>query len=178
MDRRFCSVCLCIVCLLAGNGIAVAMAPEYRAGMHDALLTLYYEHPEYKLGGSRSYGTTDCSELIRQAMNLAGIPGTKKRVQAWSICKGLTAAYRNAPVLDWRDGDTEACDIVCQYFPDGLNRPYGINHIIAVVQWNGVWHVIHASSSKKRVVITPFASWIEQRMIENGYRRFTIGDVR
>jgi hypothetical protein len=75
----------------------------------------------------------------------------------------------NKPVANWERGDNEACDLICQKFPDS-------NHIVAVIDWNGIFHIIHSSGKEKGVVIVPFAPWVKQHMVPPGYIRLTIGD--
>ncbi len=147
--------------------------------MKAALLTKYYQHPTYVLGGT-AVDETDCSKLYGEAAFEAGIPGVNKRPTAYSICTGKDG-YPNKIVRNWATGDQEDCDFICQHWDKsegGLTRPDGINHIIAVIEFKGLWHIIHASSSAGTVVLRPFKNWVESHMIKNGYRRLTIGDPK
>ena len=148
--------------------------------MKHKLLAKYYQHPKYVLGGTQD-DETDCSKLIGEAASEAGIPGAKKRPTAYSICTGKDG-YPNKTVKNWAKGDQEDCDLICQHFDveseGGLVRPLGINHVVAVIEFKGLWHIIHASSSAKTVVLRPFKDWVETHMIKNGYRRLTNGDPK
>jgi hypothetical protein len=162
----------CIVC----SSNVDALSPEYEAAFQRGLQRIYDQHPRYKLGGNLEDGEIDCSELMRQAAILGRIPGiSKKRLQAWQIGRGY-GGFANLPVKAWARGDNKSGDLLLAHVKNGLERPDDVNHILAVVEWNGIRQVIHASSSQKKIVVIPFADWIDQSLIPGGYRRMTAGD--
>jgi hypothetical protein len=154
------------------------MSPEYQAAFQNGLRSIFDKHPRYKLGGNLEDGETDCAELMREAAKKGRLPGvSNKRLQAWQIYRGY-GGFANNPVKQWLRGDNDKGDLLFQHLKNGLERPDGVNHVLAVVEWNGIYYVIHASSSRNGVVMIPFAEWMEQGVagVKDGYRRMTIGD--
>ena len=162
-------------CILFSAVSSWALCPEYEAGIHAKLLTIYYRHPEYHLGGTLKDGKIDCSELVRQAAELVGVPRSKRKVRACDIFEG-SQPWGNVVIPKWNTGDNRRVDLIFEHIENGLVRPWGVNHILAVVEWEGVFHVMHASSSRKTVVIEPLAPWVTRSMVDGGYRRMTLGD--
>jgi len=128
---------------------------------------------KYKLGGVVEDSEIDCSELIRQTALRARIPGiSKKRLQAWQIIRGY-GGFANR-IVDWTRGDTQTGDLLGLHVENGLDRPDDINHIAMIVEWNGIYQVMHASGSRKRVIVIPLQKWIEEAL--KSYKRMTVGE--
>lgn len=153
-----------------------ALHPQYEAALHTALLDIYYEHPGYRLGAPLSDDKwIDCSLVWGRAAFKANIPDMEYRPTAYSIYKGK-GGWENKPV-DFKD--LQRVDAVALAIPPkkgGLIRPEGVNHIMAVVEWNGVPMILHASSSAGTVVIVPYATWMANWLAPNGLFRFLKGD--
>jgi hypothetical protein len=81
-------------------------------------------------------------------------------------------------VSNWKEGNTQVGDLLCIHIENGLERPDDVNHILAVILWNGIHQVMHASGSRHTVVIVPFQAWIEKGLagVEDGYRRIKLGE--
>ena len=138
--------------------------------MNAKLWWIFYRHPVYKLGRS-DIEAVDCSGLLGLACESLPV---RQRSQAYRIYLGLDG-YTNRPVSL---RDNEPIDLFFWRIPGGLDRPHGINHMgVAVVeQRTGIFQVMHASSSKRGVVVIPFGGWTEKYLAPDGYRRLTIGD--
>ena len=137
---------------------------------------MYLRNPRiiYALGGSLKDGKIDCSEFVRQCA-LPFLKGKAKtqRTQAWRIYRGLDG-FDSKPV-DWMR-DNEVADLLCLRVPGSLNRPYGINHVGAVILWRGNFAIIDANSRTKGIRIGPFQGIWKKYLPPDGYRRLTIGD--
>lgn len=188
---------LLAVCWLVHSGYGVdrayALHPQYEASFNRALIDIHYEHPDYispelrrkdgSIGARLSEpDEIDCSLLFGRGAQRAVIPGISTyRPTVSSIYQQQGGwKHRVADVDDARPGD-----LIIQHIPPkkgGLKKraspgdPYAVNHILGIVEHNGVMKVIHASSSAKTVVIIPFQDWISRYMVPGGYRRLIAGE--
>ena len=177
MAQLFLFLCCFIACCGSPNS-SWALSPQYQAAFQNGLRSIYDKHPRYKLGGNLEDGEIDCSELIRQGAIKGRLPGiSKTRLQAWQIKRGH-GGFAGVGVSNWKDGNTQVGDLLCIHIENGLERPDDVNHILAVILWNGIHQVMHASGSRHTVVIVPFQAWIEKALagVEDGYRRMKLGD--
>lgn len=172
MVRRFFSALLFTLCLWVNA--CWGMCPEYQAAMAAAVLDIYYLHPAYRVGGELIDGEIDCSKLVLEAMKRGGIPGLPTKIQAWVIFEGK-GIWKNRAIAKW-EMDNEPCDLIFQHFPGNPKHPYNVDHVLIVIVWNGIYHIVHASPSAKTVVIRPLAPWVVKAMVKNGYRRLLIGE--
>jgi len=192
------AICCLVGCFsgLVPVNTALALHPQYEAALHTALLDIYYAHPAYisplRVNKDGTVGAmvddddeVDCSLLFDRAAEQGGIP--KKKLQRRSTASGIYKGendWQSKAIADYGK-DNRKCDLIFQHIPTskgGLKKkvdakdPYGVNHILGVVEWKGAFAIIHASSSARSVVIIPFQEWIAKYMVPNGYRRLIYGD--
>jgi len=132
-------------------------------------LETFYQRPVYKLGGDLRYGSVDCSEFVRDTAEKAGIGVTEKRTQAWRIYRGLDG-FDGVSLPDGMRSP-EIADLLCLRVPGSLDRPFGINHVGAIIVWRGVYQVIDAASTAKGIRIQPFGGIWQKYLPSDGYRR-------
>jgi len=162
------------------TGRCDALALEYQAAFQQAALEIFYQKPIYALGGNLEQGKTDCSGFVWQAFRRGGVPVIQnKRPQAWIIYRGGHGFIGKS--LDWMRDDfqAETADLLClRVSSSSLQRPFGINHVGAVILWRGVYQVIDANSRTKGIRIGPFSGIWRKWLPKDGYRRLTIGDAK
>ncbi len=124
----------------------------------------------YELGGDVNKGKVDCSEFYRQGLKDIV---DNRRTQAWRIYKGHDG-FTGRDVQ--ADEEPEVADALCLVIPGSLERPFGVNHVGAVIRWQNDWVVIDANGKTKGIRIMPIQGmWIE-RLAPNGWRRLIKGD--
>jgi hypothetical protein len=151
-----------------------ALAPEYQAAVNAKALEMFYQNPKYTyvLGGDPDDLKVDCSGFVLEVYRKSGCPVTEKKTQAWRIYRGHDGFVGDA-IMD--TSDSEPGDVLCLAVPGSLQRPYGINHVGMIVEWQGLHAVIDASSKAKGIRISPFGGIWKKDLPVDGHRRIKFG---
>ena len=170
-----------------------AWSPEYESAMNRSIIGIYYERPVYisprlhradgTIGARLAFrDEIDCSLLFGRAAEDSGIPGMVYRPTASLMYKGQGGWKSRVVKLE----DSRPGDLIFQHIPEskgGLKKPktaadpYGVNHVLGIVEHDGVQKVIHASSSAQTVKLIPLQGWVTRWMVSDGFRRPTKGEV-
>jgi len=134
---------------------------------------MYYRKPAYiyALGGEPKKGFIDCSEFVRKGMKDAGVGVTEGRTQAWRIFKGMDRFVGDSIYPGVLAGSMEICDLLCLAVPGSLERPYGVNHVGAIIQFNYQYKIIHASGKRRGIAIDDIEGMWIACLPEGGHRR-------